>query len=78
MTHQFTRDSAVLIGHVTVEDAATLLEWMLETPKGELDLRDVTHLHAAALQAIACAANRIAEPPRDAFCATALSRLGRL
>jgi hypothetical protein len=77
MTQRLMKAKAVLSGHVTVEAAASLLQWMIEHPNAELHMAGVTHLHAAAIQAIAATNNRIAIAPEDPFCAKALARLGR-
>ena len=48
-----------------VEDAETLLDWLLKHPRGRLDLAACTHLHAANLQVLMAARPKIAAWPRD-------------
>ncbi len=60
-------DIMVLRGHCTVEEAEDLLQWLVAHPAGRLDLDEVTHLHAAVLQAIAGTDNAITKAPRDPF-----------
>jgi hypothetical protein len=78
MAMRFTKTKAMLSGNCTVEEAEQILEWLMKNPKGELHLADVTHFHAAALQALAATSNRIANMPKDPFCAGLLARLGRV
>ncbi|MGO9955798.1 MAG: hypothetical protein ACLP50_07405 [Solirubrobacteraceae bacterium] len=62
--------TAVLAGSVSVEEAEPLATWLRETPDGAVDLGACTHLHTAALQALASARPRIAVAPVDAFLST--------
>ncbi len=64
MTQKFEKSAATLAGHVTVEAAAPLLQWALDNPDGLLHMADVTHLHAAALQAIAATNNPSSVRPK--------------
>ncbi|MCD7108037.1 hypothetical protein LRX75_03170 [Rhizobium sp. DKSPLA3] len=77
MTIRFLKTKAVLSGNCTVEEAEDLVQWLVNHPKAEVNMREVTHLHTASLQAIAAAGNRISALPDDPFCAQALQRLGR-
>jgi uncharacterized protein YgbK (DUF1537 family) len=78
MPLRFTKTKAVLSGHCSVEEAEQILEWLTKNPRGELNLAEVTHFHAAALQAVAATGNRIGTAPKDAFCAGLLRQLGRV
>jgi hypothetical protein len=55
---------------VSVEDAEPLANWLRQTPGGAVDLGACTHLHTAALQALASARPRIAVAPTDHFLLT--------
>jgi hypothetical protein len=78
MALRFTKKKAMLSGNCTVEEAEQILEWLMKNPDGELNLAEVTHFHAAALQAVAATGNRIGAAPKDAFCADLLHKLGRI
>lgn len=78
MAMRFTKTKAILSGHCSVEEAERVFEWLANNPRGELHLGEVSHIHTAALQAIAACGNRIVKAPDDAFCATALRRLERV
>ena len=49
---------------LSVEDAESLLDWLIQHPRGRLDLADCTHLHAANLQVLMAARPKIAAWPR--------------
>ncbi|MBV5310924.1 hypothetical protein [Chromatium okenii] len=55
---------------LTIEDAESLLEWLLKHPRGQLDLTACTHLHAANLQVLLAARPKIAAWPQHAPLAT--------
>lgn len=77
MAVRFLKTKAVFSGNCTVEEAEEILQWLTNNPKAELHMAEVTHLHAAALQAIAAVGNHIATLPADAFYAQVLQRLER-
>ncbi|WP_462383724.1 hypothetical protein [Pseudomonas sp. Marseille-QA0892] len=52
MSLTFKRDIAYLTDQVTVEDAETLLEWLIRHPGGKVNLKNLDHLHAANLQVL--------------------------
>lgn len=70
MPLQLDEQTAVLAGDVSVEDAEPLANWLRQTPGGAVDLGSCTHLHTAALQALASARPRIAVAPADPFLST--------
>ncbi|MGO9958768.1 MAG: hypothetical protein ACLP50_22865 [Solirubrobacteraceae bacterium] len=70
MSIQFDGSTVILAGSVSVEDAEPLAGWLRETPDAAVDLGSCTHLHTAALQALASAHPRVAVAPTDAFLAT--------
>ena len=75
MPVQLDSVTAVLAGNVSVEEAEPLANWLRETPDGVVDLGSCTHLHTAALQALASARPRIAVAPTDAFLAAWITPL---
>lgn len=48
----YEKKLARLSGVVSVEDAEGLFDWLTRTPKGKLELKACTHLHAANLQVL--------------------------
>lgn len=79
MPLQLGSRTAVLEGIVTVEEAEPLTAWLRSRPAGRVNLRDCTHLHTAALQALLAAAVQVSVLPNDVFLrvsvAPALERL---
>ena len=67
MPLQLGSRTAVLDGIITVEDAEPLTAWLRITPAGRVNLRDCTHLHTAALQALIVAAAKVSVLPTDIF-----------
>ncbi|GGM00126.1 hypothetical protein GCM10009425_09050 [Pseudomonas asuensis] len=52
MSITFKKSVAVLADQVTVEEAETLLEWLVKNPSGKVNLGDLEHLHTANLQVL--------------------------
>lgn len=50
MPIKYKKTVAVLEGHCAIEEAETLLAWLLEHPKGKLNLKRLEHPHTAVLQ----------------------------
>ena len=48
----YKENVAMLQGHCEIEEAETLLTWLFEHPQGEIDLKQVEHIHAAILQVL--------------------------
>jgi hypothetical protein len=67
MPLQLDEHTAVLSGAITVSDAEPLASWLRQNPDGDVDLGGCTHLHTAALQALASARPRISVAPTDGF-----------
>ena len=59
--------TAVLEGIVTVEETEALSVWLRATPTGRVNLRDCTHLHTSALQALLAARVKVSTQPTDVF-----------
>jgi len=70
---QLGNRTAILDGIITVEDAEPLTAWLRANPAGKVNLRDCTHLHTAALQALLAAAARISVLPTDVFLRTSVA-----
>ncbi|MBB1251410.1 hypothetical protein [Rhizobium sp. G21] len=69
------KKKTVLSGNCTVEEAEEIFQWLIGNSKSELDMTGVTHLHAAAFQAIVASGVRVTTLPDDRFSAQALQRL---
>ena len=65
MTIVYQKKTALLREVVTVEEAESLLEWLLNNPKAKLNLADCEHLHTANLQVMLAAKVTIAVWPKD-------------
>jgi ABC-type transporter Mla MlaB component len=50
MPVEFKNNTAKFIDVVTVEDAETLFNWLIERKKPKIDLTDLNHIHTACLQ----------------------------
>ncbi len=48
----YKKTVAVLEGVCEIEEAETLLSWLLEHPKGKLNLKRLEHPHTALLQVL--------------------------
>lgn len=66
MTIEFKKSLAVFTDFVSVEEAETLLEWLLKNPKGRINLADCTHIHASSLQVLMAFKPTIVHEPKDA------------
>lgn len=65
MAIEFKKTTAVFSDFIGVEEAETLLEWLLKNPKGKINLADCTHIHASSLQVLMAAKPAIAAMPKD-------------
>lgn len=65
MSITFIKDQAVMAGQVTVEEAETVLEWLIQHPAGRIDMQAVDHLHAATLQVLMAASPLIDSWPQN-------------
>jgi len=66
MPVKYTKNTARLIGTVSVEDAEDLLEWLQTQKKPKVNLSACSHLHAANLQVLMAAKPVISAWPKDA------------
>lgn len=67
MPVRLSNRTAVLEGVVTVEETEPLTAWLRTTPTARVNLRDCTHLHTSALQALLAARVKISSQPADVF-----------
>jgi hypothetical protein len=56
-----------LRGHCTVEEAESVLEWILQHPQGEIDLSELEHMHMSIFQILLAAGAPRLRLPRDPF-----------
>lgn len=52
MSIEFKTKVAVLKDLCAVEEAEPLLQWLLDNPKGALNLKQIGHLHTSVIQVI--------------------------
>jgi len=55
MPIELKKKVAVCTDACTIEEAETLLQWLLETPKGKINLKLCVHLHTAIFQVLIAA-----------------------
>jgi len=65
MAIEFKKTTVVFTDFIGVEEAETLLEWLLKNPKGKVNLSDCTHIHASSLQVLMAAKPAITSMPKD-------------
>jgi hypothetical protein len=56
-----------LSGHCTVEEAETVLTWILQHPQGEIDLSALEHMHMSIFQVLLAAGASQVRLPEDPF-----------
>ncbi|MTW21422.1 hypothetical protein [Allochromatium palmeri] len=49
---------------LSVEDAESVLDWLIQHPHGQIDLADCNHVHAANFQVLMAARPKIAAWPQ--------------
>lgn len=52
MSIRYKKNSAILEENVSVEEAEGFLEWLINNPKGTIDLSKCKHMHTAVFQLI--------------------------
>ncbi len=62
--------SASLSGVIAVDDVERLVAWLRATPEGRVNLRNCTHMHTGAFQALLLFRPKITVAPADPFLAT--------
>lgn len=63
MAISYKKTVAVLSGHCAVEEAEGLLSWLLDNPRGRINLRHCEHLHTAVLQVLLACRPALTAPP---------------
>jgi len=69
MPFKYTKNTVIAEESCTVEDAMTLLEFLITNPKAKVDLAACTHLHTAVLQVLLAVNANINALPTDSFLA---------
>jgi hypothetical protein len=73
MAIRYLKKYAALEGHVTVEDAETLAQWLLKQPSPAVNLGKCEHVHGAVLQVLLALRPKVTVPPADPLLAGVLS-----
>lgn len=76
MTIRFKKTVAVLDDICTIEEAETLLEWLLDNPKGKLNFKQCKHIHTAILQVLMVVKPTLSAYPDNTDVLQALSAIG--
>ena len=66
MTILYQENLAVFQDIIGVDEADSLLEWLMKGAKKQVDFSDCRHLHAAGLQTLMAAKPTIVAWPKDA------------
>jgi len=61
----FKKTVAVLEGHCAVEEAESLLGWLLDHPSGKVNLKKLVHPHTAVLQVLLALRPTVGSWPED-------------
>ena len=72
MTIRYLKKHAALEGHVTVDDAEALAQWLQQQAVPAVHLGKCEHLHAAVLQVLLALRPRLKALPADAHLAGVL------
>jgi hypothetical protein len=73
MTVRYLKKHAALEGHIAVEDAEPLAQWLLKQAKPTVHMNKCEHVHAAVLQVLLALRPHVARPPTDALLASVLA-----
>ncbi|QTE29359.1 hypothetical protein [Pengzhenrongella sicca] len=69
MSLQMRDRVATLSGVLTVDEVEPLVAWLRATRGASVNLRECTHLHTGAFQALLCFRPKVSAAPRDPFLA---------
>ena len=69
MSLQLRDRVATLSGVLTVDEVEPLVAWLRVTKGASVNLRECTHLHTGAFQALLCFRPKLSAAPRDLFLA---------
>jgi hypothetical protein len=75
MPIEYKKNKASFLEVVGVEEAESLLEWLLEKPSAKVDFFACTHVHPANLQVLMAGKTKIAAWPEDKNLAALLKTL---
>ncbi len=70
MPISYKKTVAVLEGRCAIEEAETLLSWLLEHPRGKLNLKRLEHPHTAVLQVMMALRPEVSAVPEQEEVAT--------
>jgi len=73
MAIRYLKKYAALEGHVGVEDAEPLAQWLRAQPAPAVHLGKCEQVHTAVLQVLLALAPRLAAPPPERWLAAALA-----
>ncbi|RKX24302.1 MAG: hypothetical protein DRP47_11585 [Candidatus Zixiibacteriota bacterium] len=65
MPIDYKKTVAMFEGHCEIEEAESLLGWLLDNPKGKVNLKQIQHLHTAVLQVLIALSPSITAWPID-------------
>ncbi len=72
----FKKTVAMLEDICTIEEAETLLEWLLDNPKGKVNFKQCEHIHTAILQVLMVIKPMISSYPENNNVQQALKSIG--
>lgn len=67
MPVEFKENKAAFTDTVTIEEAESLFEWLLDVSKPEIEMTDCNHIHTSVLQLIAIFKPKIKLPEDEEF-----------
>ena len=70
----FKSNVAVFKEVCTIDETDALLQWLIDNPKGKINLKAADHLHTALLQVLMCHCPAISVMPENANLVTITSR----
>lgn len=65
MPIELKKTVAVCSDFCSIEEAETLLGWLLDTPKGKVNLKQCSHLHTAVIQVLMAVKPTFSALPED-------------
>lgn len=74
MAIRYLKKHAVLEGHVSVEEAEGLAQWLSAQKAPAVDLAQCEHVHASVLQLLLVWRPKLKSAPADAWLSAALAR----
>jgi len=65
MSITYKKTVAMMDGVCAVEDAESLWLWLLENPKGKVNLKSCSHIHSAVIQVLMKGQPTVSSWPKD-------------